>query len=145
MMVNHHWLVVTGTWMDYDFLFSWEWLGNVMSSQVTNSIIFQRCSNHQPDRDKILLLLMRNRIWEKRTTWHDFEVRIEVLFAEGNASCFFHLTDKGVSLMNFVAGYSAHHAYSLSKLCDIMSLGVANADRNWRFAWRKISWQSPKT
>jgi len=107
-------------------------IGNVMSSQVTNSIIFQRCSNHQPDGDKILLLLMRNRIWEKRTTWHDFEVRFEVLFAEGNASCFFHLTDQGVSLMNFVAGYSAHHAYSLSKLCDIMSLGVASADRNWR-------------
>ena len=104
-------------------------IGNVMSSQVTNSIIFQRCSNHQPDGDKILLLLMRNRIWEKRTTWHDFEVRIEVLFAEGNASCFFHLTDRrAYVLWFFVAGYSAHHAYSLSKLCDIMSLGVARQE-----------------
>ena len=38
------WLVVTGTWMDYDFPI----ILGMPSSQLTNSIIFQRAWHHQP-------------------------------------------------------------------------------------------------
>ena len=43
------WLVVTGTWLDYDFPFSWEW--NVIIPTDEKSIIFFRGVgvNHQPD------------------------------------------------------------------------------------------------
>ena len=43
-----NWLVVTGTWLDYDFPFSWEW--NNHPNWRTHSIIFQDGvgPNHQP-------------------------------------------------------------------------------------------------
>ena len=43
-----NWLVVTGTWLDYDFPFSWEW--NNHPNWRTHSIIFQDGVglNHQP-------------------------------------------------------------------------------------------------
>jgi len=44
-MVNG-WLVVTGTWLDYDFPY-WEYGGNFIIPTVTHSIIFQRGTTNQ--------------------------------------------------------------------------------------------------
>ena len=47
-LILSYWLVVTGTWLFYFSIWCWE-----QSSQLTNSNLFQRGSNHQPDEHRM--------------------------------------------------------------------------------------------
>ena len=67
-MVNNDWLVVTGTWLDYDLAYIYIYILGISSSQLTNSIIFQRgrYTTNQNKLNKLLFLfqeILRNSWW----------------------------------------------------------------------------------